>query len=132
MLGFAFRQGSQACQGVFKVNQWANLIVCQSYSPANAAIALVKRRYLAGDLLQPFLAAFNLARGGSFSNEPTPIHLRVEVAVAIIAAHETAAGNGSAVGAQLIQGAALDILAEEQVNQGASGRVVGGNFAGEG
>ena len=130
--GIPFRQGSQALQGVFEINQRADFFTREGQAFSQGAILFVEYHHLVGDFVQAFLAVFDLARCGAFPNEPAPINLRVEVAVGVVAADEAFAGDGSAVRAEVVESITLDVVAEEQVDEGAGGGVIRGDFGGEG
>ena len=130
-LGFAFRQDSQVLEGVFEINQRADFLARERQALSQGAILLMDGHHLAGDLIQAFLAVFDLARGGAFPNEPAPVNLRGKVAVGVIAADEALPRDGGAVGAEVVESIALDVVAEKEVDEGAGGGVIRGDFRGE-
>jgi len=131
VLGFAFGQADESLQGMFQFNQRADFFVGKGETRSKDAIALVKGDHLPCDFVQAALAAFNLTRVGALADEPASVDLGVEVAVGVVAADETFAGDGGAVGAEGCYIVTLNVVTEEKVYEGAGSGVLSDDFAGK-
>jgi len=82
---------------------------------------LMERNHFGCDFVQACLALFDLSRDGALADEPAPIDARVEVTGGVVASHEALAGDGGAMCAHVVEGIALDVAAEHEVNERARG-----------
>ncbi len=127
-LGLALGQSGKPIQGAFHLDQRADLLAGQCETFTQSGVTFVEEHHLGSNLVQPALAIFHLAEDGARTDEPVSVDLRVEVAVRKVAAHETFAGDGAALGAHFFEGIALDIMTQQQVNEGPGGGMRCGNF----
>ncbi len=113
---------------MLQVDERADFVASEGETFAQGGVAFVERDHFFCNFIQALLAAFHLARHGAFADEPASVDLRVDVAVGVVTADEALTSDGSAMVTEFFEAFTFDVVAEEQVDEGAGSGVRGGDF----